>query len=255
MFTDSSSSVSSTLPVCIVLNSANPAQCADPQPVLPCINYIGLFYNSICSLTWLRSLLSTLLTLDHYVKYELMTCYITSCKEDAVRWEDTETDATLLSFKDTLTLMSNYGSVSRGLWEALHGLNIKSLSLSVGYGRFKVTYPDSMSQSLSSLTQLDTLSIELGDYSPGLWEAPHGLNIKRLSLSVRYGGFKVKYADSMSQSLSSLTHLETLSIKANYYSPGLWEALRGLNIKSLSLSIVHGGFEVKYAVTFIAHLS
>ncbi|XP_052221617.1 uncharacterized protein LOC127838087 isoform X1 [Dreissena polymorpha] len=237
---DSSSSVSSTLPVCIVLNSANQAQCADPQPVLPCIKHIE-FYNT-CSSTWLRSLLSTLLTLDHYVKFILIACYITSCKEDPVRWEDTETDATLLSFKDTLTLMNAFGSVSRGLWEALHGLNIKSLSLSVGYGLFNETYADSMSQLLSSLTQLDKLSIVLNNDSPGLWEALHGLNIKRLS--VWYGGFKVKYPDSMSQSLSSLTHLDTLSIKSCDDIPGLWEALRGLNIKSLSLSGRFGGFKV-----------
>ncbi|KAH3853030.1 hypothetical protein DPMN_095553 [Dreissena polymorpha] len=69
-----------------------------------------------------------------------------------------------------------------------------------------------MSQSLSSLTHLDTLSIKFDVDSPGLWEALHGLNIKSLSLSDKYGGLKVNYADSMSQLLLSLTHLDTLSI-------------------------------------------
>ncbi|KAH3853031.1 hypothetical protein DPMN_095554 [Dreissena polymorpha] len=93
MFTDSSSSVSSTLPVCIVLNSANPTQCADPPPVLPCIKHFKL--DSVTrSSTWLRSLLSTLLTLDHNVECALTACGIPSCKEDAVRWADEETFAT-----------------------------------------------------------------------------------------------------------------------------------------------------------------
>ncbi|KAH3795461.1 hypothetical protein DPMN_149013 [Dreissena polymorpha] len=67
---DSSSSVSPTLPVCIVLNSANPAQCAYPLPVLPCIEYIVL-KTITCSSTWLRSLFSTLLTLEQNAVCEL----------------------------------------------------------------------------------------------------------------------------------------------------------------------------------------
>ncbi|XP_052267291.1 uncharacterized protein LOC127869057 isoform X2 [Dreissena polymorpha] len=297
---DSSSSVSSTRPVCIVLKSANPVQCADPQPVLPCIKHIA-FYRIRCSSTWLRSLLSTLLTLDHYVTYQLTKCYITSCKEDAVRWADTETGATLLSFKDTLSLSNDYVSDSLGLWEALHGLNIKSLSLSLkvkyadsmsksllslthldtlnlkvinngpglwealcglnikslnlsfGYSCLSVYYSDSMSQSLSSLTQLDTLSIELNILC--LWEALHGLNIKSLSLSGMFLHLNVKYADSMSQSLASLTQLDTLSIELNGQSPGLWEALRGLNIKSLNLSVQYGCFTVEHADSIAQSLS
>ncbi|KAH3710719.1 hypothetical protein DPMN_070212 [Dreissena polymorpha] len=235
MFTDSSSSVSPPLPVCIVLNSANPAQCADPPPLLPCIKHIEL-ENITCSSNSLRSLLSTLLTLDNRVMCKLTECYILSCKEDAVRWEDTETFATLSLFKIACTLeLPLMKSDSPGLWEALHGLDIKGLSLSVRYGGLNVKYADSMSQSLSSLTHLDTLSIEVNDDSPGLWEALHGLNIKSLSLGGVCGGFNVKYADSMSQSLLSLTYLDKLSIEVSDDSPCLWEALRGLDIKRLCL--------------------
>ncbi|KAH3798868.1 hypothetical protein DPMN_152471 [Dreissena polymorpha] len=252
---DSSSSVSSTLPVCIVLNSENPAQCADPPPVLPCIEHIELKIIT-CSSTWLRSRLSTLLTLGHVVYCELTKCYITSCKSDAVPWTDTATNVTLMCFKNALKLVIIEGwYVSRSLWEALHGLNIKSLSLKVAYGSVNVNYPDSMSQSLSSLTHLDTLSIEVNDDSPGLWEALHGLNIKSLSLNGAYGSLNVNYADSMSQSLSSLTHLDTLSIEVDDDSPGLWEALRGLNIKSLSLRRRYSVLNVNYADSMSMSLS
>ncbi|KAH3717242.1 hypothetical protein DPMN_060024 [Dreissena polymorpha] len=116
-----------------------------------------------------------------------------------------------------------------GLWKALHGLNIKSLSLS--------DYADSMSQSLSSLTHLDTLSIEADYCSTGLLEALRVIGMDmtvpvcgRLSMSEL---LNEDNADSISQSLSSLTHLDTLSIKVNEDSPGLWKALHGLNIISL----------------------
>ncbi|KAH3799320.1 hypothetical protein DPMN_152927 [Dreissena polymorpha] len=229
MFTDSSSSVSSTLPVCIVLNSANPAQCADPPPLLPCIERIEL-EDITCSSTWLRSLFSTLLTLEQNA-----VCILTE-----VSCQGTFIDSAELScFKKTLAYYNGYTSSPECdvLWEVLHGLNIKSLSLDTSI----INCAGSMPQSLLSLTHLDTLSIKVDDDSPGLWEALHGLNIKSLSLSGRYGYLNVHNADSMSQSLLSLTHLDTLSIKANNYSLGLLEALHGLNIKSLSLSGGHGG--------------
>ncbi|KAH3873606.1 hypothetical protein DPMN_036844 [Dreissena polymorpha] len=182
-------------------------------------------------------------------------CYITSCKEDTVRWADTKTDASLLSFKDTLTLMNDYVSFCPGLWEALHGLNIKSLSLNVRFGGFKVKYADSMSKSLLSLTHLDTLNIKVNANGPGLWEALHGLNIKSLSLSIEYEGLNVNYADSMSQSLSSLTQLDTPSIKLDDNIPYLWEAPHGLNIKSLNLSIWYVGLNVNYADSMSQSLS
>ncbi|KAH3691852.1 hypothetical protein DPMN_191030 [Dreissena polymorpha] len=91
------------------------------------------------------------------------------------------------------------------------------------------------SQSLSSLTQLETLSIEVVYYSPGLWKALHGLNIKSLSLSGLWDVLNVENIESQKQSLSSRTHLDTLRIKVGYGSTGLWNALRGLNIKRLSI--------------------
>ncbi|KAH3880985.1 hypothetical protein DPMN_004908 [Dreissena polymorpha] len=69
-----------------------------------------------------------------------------------------------------------------------------------------------MSQSLSSLTHLDTLSIEVDDDSLDLWEALHGLNIKSLILSDRHGYLNVKHAETIEHSLSSLKQLEKLSI-------------------------------------------
>ncbi|KAH3795460.1 hypothetical protein DPMN_149012 [Dreissena polymorpha] len=160
-----------------------------------------------------------------------------------------------LTHLDTLSIKVD--DDRHGLWKALHGLNIKSLSLSLidGYGDLNVKYTDSMSQSLLSLTHLDTLSIEVDDDSPGLWKALRGLNIKSLSLSGGYGGLNVNYADSMTQSLSSLIHLDTLSIEVDDDSPGLWKALHGLNIISLSLSGRYGGLNVNYADSMSQSLS
>ncbi|KAH3710687.1 hypothetical protein DPMN_070179 [Dreissena polymorpha] len=303
MFTDSSSSVSPTLPVCIVLNSANPAQCAYPLPVLPCIENISLEFIT-CSSTWLRSLFSALLTLEHNAVCKLtgVSCqgtYIHSAKlsflkntleyiryscfqecEDLcevlhglnikslslqiskINYADSISQSLLsLTHLDTLSIKMDY--YSPRLWEALRGLNIKNLSLILsgqyGFIYLNVHMADSMSQSLSSLTHLDTLRIKTDDDSPGLWEALRGLNIKSLSLSLSdgYDDLNIKYADSMSQSLLSLTHLDTLSIKVDDDSPGLWNALRGLNIKSLSLSLsgVYGGLNVKYADSMSQSLS
>ncbi|KAH3880984.1 hypothetical protein DPMN_004907 [Dreissena polymorpha] len=306
MFTDSSSSVSTTLPVYIVLNSANPAQCAYPLPVLPCIEYIGL-ESITCSSTWLRSLFSTLLTLEQNAVCVLteVSCQGTfidaadlssfkktlgygsnpSFPECDVLWEvlhglnikSLSLDISIINYADSIsqsllslthldTLSIQVDYYSAGLWEVLHGLNIKSLSLS---GRYKykgvnVNCADSMSQSLLSLTHLDTLSIKVVVDSPGLWKALHGLNIKSLSLCVEdmYRALNVDYADSMSQSLLSLTHLDTLSIKVDYYSAGLWEALHGLNIKSLSLSVgnmyralnVHNADSMSQSLLSLTHL-
>ncbi|KAH3710906.1 hypothetical protein DPMN_070404 [Dreissena polymorpha] len=239
---DSSSSVSSTLPVCIVLNSANPAKCADPPPLLPCIEWIELEYIT-CSSTWLRSLFSTLLTLEQNAVCELTEV---SCQGTFID------SATLLCLKKTLAYNSDsYLQECNVLWEVLHGLNIKSLSLDTSV----INCADMMSQSLSSLTHLDTLSIRGEFDDSGPWQGLHGLNIKSLSLSGQDGGLNVKYADSISQSLLSLTHLDTLSIEVGFDDSGLWQALRGLNIISLSLSGLYGGFSVDYADSMSQSLS
>ncbi|KAH3780639.1 hypothetical protein DPMN_158458 [Dreissena polymorpha] len=144
-----------------------------------------------------------------------------------------------------LRIEVNYDSP--GLGKVLHGLNIKSLSLSIMQGGLNVAREESLSQSLSSLTQLETLSIKVWYDSPGLWKALHGLNIKSLSLSLHaeLGGLTVAHEESLSQSLSSLTQLETFRIEVNYDSPGLWKALHGLNVKSLIL-IDTWSIEVRY---------
>ncbi|KAH3853861.1 hypothetical protein DPMN_096396 [Dreissena polymorpha] len=44
----------------------------------------------------------------------------------------------------------------------------------------------------------------------------------------------INHVSSLYKLLSSLKQLEKLSVIVNNDSPGLWEALHGLNIKSLS---------------------
>ncbi|XP_052271993.1 uncharacterized protein LOC127872701 [Dreissena polymorpha] len=148
-----------------------------------------------------------------------------------------------------------------GLWQALHGLNIKSLSLSGGKTGLIVNHVSALAQLLASLIHLETLSIKVSKYNLCLWEAIHGLNIKCLSLC-NLG--QLDHISSLSQSLASLTNLETLcvkspcggvprlletvcglnitclsiglSIEASDTCQQLWEALIGLNIQSLSMS-------------------
>ncbi|KAH3780556.1 hypothetical protein DPMN_158373 [Dreissena polymorpha] len=225
---DCASTSTAEHPVGIVLKSADPFQCADPPPVLPSIEDIKMS-NVTCSSTFLRSLFSTLLTLDHVVTCDLPMIYI-ECEEAAER------EIRAFIYKElnkSITIQTN--NVNPHLFNALHGLNIKDLSLSVLWGGFNLQHVELQSQSLSSLTQLEKLSIEVGCDNPGLWKALYGLNIKSLSLSGFWEGLCVKNVESMSQSLSSLTQLETLSIEVKYDSPWLWKALHGLNIKSLSL--------------------
>ncbi|KAH3867876.1 hypothetical protein DPMN_031013 [Dreissena polymorpha] len=115
-----------------------------------------------------------------------------------------------------------------GLWKALHGLNIKNLSLQFPEDWY---YDETMSQSLLSLTRLETLSIDVKEDIPGLWEALHGLNIKGLSLS-RHIYRKWKYEETLLQSLlSSLTQLESLTIcMPTYIDIQLPKSVNYLNI-------------------------
>ncbi|KAH3876127.1 hypothetical protein DPMN_039409 [Dreissena polymorpha] len=121
--------------------------------------------------------------------------------------------------------MHNKRNDNTGLWEALRGLNIKSLSL-----QSIVNHVESFSQSLSSLTRLEYLSIQVNK-CPDVWEALRGLNIKRLKLIPSI----LNHVESFSHSLSSLTRLQSLSIKV-YKCPSLLKVLCGLPIKSLTLS-------------------
>ncbi|KAH3893146.1 hypothetical protein DPMN_017290 [Dreissena polymorpha] len=95
--------------------------------------------------------------------------------------------------------------------------------------------------------QLKTLSISVDIDIPGLLEALRGLNIKSLSLDVKYSCLTVDHEEPSLRSLSSLMQLKTLSISVDIDIPGLWEALRGLNIKSLSL-------DVKYSCLTVDHV-
>ncbi|KAH3715973.1 hypothetical protein DPMN_058689 [Dreissena polymorpha] len=141
-----------------------------------------------CSSTWLRSLLSTLLTLDHKVEFELFWCKITSldhvvkrtlrgsgmssCVGDAV----SETD---ILEKVAVSIMTDINNtctfqVSRdcpGLWETLHSKNVNCLSIMDMFyslwmcAGLKVYHvPSSLSRSLASLSQLKTLTMLLSVY-------------------------------------------------------------------------------------------
>ncbi|KAH3716698.1 hypothetical protein DPMN_059424 [Dreissena polymorpha] len=147
-----------------LLNGADPVQCADYTPVLPSIEYIEL-RGVTCSSTWLRSLLSTLLTLDHRVMCNLISCNITSFDPDvktSLRGSDTPScvkDADSRSHGKITTDLNNtctfdFASNSPGLWETLHGLNVKDLRLRVNEGLNVYYVP-----SLASLSQLETLTM------------------------------------------------------------------------------------------------
>ncbi|KAH3691094.1 hypothetical protein DPMN_191769 [Dreissena polymorpha] len=97
----------------------------------------------------------------------------------------------------------------------------KSVSFTIQTGKHTLNMYESFKQSLSSLKQLQTLSIELAYDRLGVWFALHGLNIKCLTLSCMNKRLELTYVESLSQSLSSLKQLETLSIEFAYDSPDL----------------------------------
>ncbi|KAH3812125.1 hypothetical protein DPMN_140548 [Dreissena polymorpha] len=182
---DSSCLPMSKHPVWIFLNSA------DPLPAIPCIERIRM-QDLTCSSRVLRSLLSSLLTLDHEVTCRLICCSITSSVQSSDR--DTKADMKVLNNTLEMVLWKD----SPGLWEALHSLNIKSLILERLLGvPMRVKHKELLPQSLSSLEQLETDSQYLES---------------RLGVPVQ-----VKHEDMLSQSLSSLTQLETLTIYLHEY--------------------------------------
>ncbi|KAH3813151.1 hypothetical protein DPMN_141602 [Dreissena polymorpha] len=115
------------------------------------------------------------------------------------------------------------------LLKALRGLTIKGLTLSCWVDCLKANDAESLSQSLSSLTKLESLSINVLCLSHDFLEDLHGLNIKSLTLSWWNDYLNVNHVESSSQSLKSLKKLETLSIR-------MCEVFHGLNIASLTLS-------------------
>ncbi|KAH3808666.1 hypothetical protein DPMN_137023 [Dreissena polymorpha] len=121
------------------------------------------------------------------------------------------------------------------LQAALHGLHIKCLSMSGKLDSSAEEHEVLFSRVLSSLTQLETLNLEISNASSGIWRALRGLNIKNLSLCGTFNSSAREHLSLISQSLSSLYQLETFTRDINNDSSGLWQALYGLNIKSLSL--------------------
>ncbi|KAH3735598.1 hypothetical protein DPMN_042134 [Dreissena polymorpha] len=128
----------------------------------------------------------------------LNDCDITTCDDGAVSGTSTHIRAIIQTSKTTLKMRISM-CFRPGLWAAQYGLNIKSLSLSGWGSRIEIKFVDSFSQSLSSLTQLESLSINRDD-NPGVWKTLNGLNIKTLTLIC----WTVTDLESFSQSLSSL---------------------------------------------------
>ncbi|KAH3770951.1 hypothetical protein DPMN_172251 [Dreissena polymorpha] len=198
------------------------------------------------------------------MRCRLFYCHLTACGEGEVNASYTTGYIGFLFFITGRIRLDVYPNKSisisldddTGLWEILHGLSIKSLSLGglIDSG-CRVNHEKSFSQTIASLSKLETLDINMDELTPCVWEALRGLNIKSLTLSSKEWG--EWHAESLTQSLSSLKRLETLGIGMSQDSPGLWKALHGLNIKSLSLSCVRksSGIDVKHAETFSQSLS
>ncbi|KAH3700587.1 uncharacterized protein LOC127859947 [Dreissena polymorpha] len=144
-----------------LLNGADPLLCADYTPVLPSIKHIELL-KVTCSSTWLCSLLTTLFTLDHRVKCRMCDCDITSLKVS-------KSPSTYARITTDLknTCIFNVSVDSPGLWETLLGLSVKNLSISgqrYVSSNWKINHVSSLSQSLATLSQLETLRMHLSRY-------------------------------------------------------------------------------------------
>ncbi|KAH3812381.1 hypothetical protein DPMN_140811 [Dreissena polymorpha] len=210
---DPASLATSDLPVWMVLNNAEPAQCGDHPSVLPSIAYIKLSFFK-CSSSGLRSLFKKLLALDHEVKCTLEDCVITS----SVGISSTRifTKATIRTGSNKTFHIGNKYMIGRGFWEALHGLNIKCLNINGLNAACMEHGKESLFKSLKSLIQLDTLSISAKEFHPTLWKALHGLNIKHLNIKfLNINGLNaacMEGSGSLFQSLKSLVQLDTLTI-------------------------------------------
>ncbi|XP_052214945.1 uncharacterized protein LOC127833629 isoform X2 [Dreissena polymorpha] len=228
---DPASLGTSDLPVWIFLNNAEPSQCGDPPSVLPSIAYIKLSFFK-CSSSGLRSLFSTLLTLDHEVKCTLEDCVITS----SVGRSSICTKATIRTGLNKTFHIGNVMS-GPGFWEALHGLNIKCLDIN-GLNADCIEHgSESLLKSLKSLIQLDTLSISAKEFHPTLMKTLYILNIKTVTLSLigRCPSRLIrKYASRISQEPTSPTQMDTLYIAMNS-NTGLLDALYDLIETTLSL--------------------
>ncbi|XP_052235919.1 uncharacterized protein LOC127847797 isoform X2 [Dreissena polymorpha] len=155
----------------------------------------------------------------------------------SLRWDETHAVWTYSVMKLLRIDLQYYSS---GLLEAHNSLNVRSLCLRL-YGddstKLTMTQKSSLYHSLSSHTELETLIIDIPiENSTGLWEALRCLNVKTRDLKGNGIWFDMMNdAHSVSQSLLLLTQLETLGIEVFSDRPGLWEALRCLNVKTLHL--------------------
>ncbi|KAH3782859.1 hypothetical protein DPMN_160779 [Dreissena polymorpha] len=147
-----------------LLNGTAPAQCADSFPVLPSIKHIKLTRVE-CFSTWLRSLFSTLLTLDHEVECELLTCEIKSSVEGTISGLFTSGHTIIKTdLNNTLKMYVDCNDCRPGLWDTLYNLNIKSLRVGGKIGSLHVNHEEALSQSLLSLKLLETLTMHLSRY-------------------------------------------------------------------------------------------
>ncbi|KAH3770607.1 hypothetical protein DPMN_171896 [Dreissena polymorpha] len=116
-------------------------------------------------------------------------CHLTACGEGEVNASYT-TGHHIWLCADGNRELSIYLDDDTGLWEILHGLSIKSLSLDGwGVSGCTVNHEKSFSQTIASLSKLEKLDITMDEFTPCVWEALRGLNIKSLTLSS--GGWEV----------------------------------------------------------------
>ncbi|KAH3811828.1 hypothetical protein DPMN_140243 [Dreissena polymorpha] len=97
---------------------------------------------------------------------------------DAVSGSSTFTHATIRTGFNNAFHM-HYKFIGPGFWEALDGQSIKLLCI-MGLIKTRMT---SFLKFLQSLTQLDTLHIDVDRIIPDLWEVLQSLNIKSVTLS------------------------------------------------------------------------
>ncbi|KAH3705668.1 uncharacterized protein LOC127859814 [Dreissena polymorpha] len=222
---DSISLNASTFPNWIVLH------CEDSSPVLSCLTRIELKRVTVCS-TWMQKLFNTQLTLDHEVNFKLHECIIIPSVGDEL---SPFSDASITTCVNNTFDICDLSGECPGLWETLFDLNIKTLSLFTD-SMWRVNYTSSLSQSLLSLKQLETLSIHVDAIPHDLWSVLYSLSLKRVavSLSGEFKGLIIGHADMLSQ-LNFPAHVfDSIYIDVTSH-PDLLAAMHGLNITSLSL--------------------
>ncbi|KAH3857244.1 hypothetical protein DPMN_099850 [Dreissena polymorpha] len=166
-----------------LLNGEDSVQCADYTPVLLNIACIDLREVTVSS-NWLRSLLRTLLTLDHRVRCNLVDCILTSLDHEVKgrlpgsHIGSSAENAGSIPFEGiNLKIKTDLNKTcaievsnliwQNCLWETLHGLDVKNLSvrpppLTQSFASWH--REPQMSQSLESLSQLETLRVNLSEY-------------------------------------------------------------------------------------------